>query len=184
MIGLCHYLVRPLDTLFFRDGQPFEQEDEGMADIRSLFPPWPPMLAGAFRAAVARRMGWNGIGDWPEQIRARLGDGPEDTGTLAFGPPVVLYEHSDRPEMLYPAPRHLMRAPQADRPAALLRPAEGEWTTDIGPMRLVGGGVAGAKECSGCWLDARDMTRVLMGQLPARLIPADALRALEYRVGL
>lgn len=177
-----HYRIRPLDTLFFRDGRPFEQEDEGMADIHSVFPPFPSMVTGAFRAAVARALGWDGRGDWPAQIVDQLGDGPERTGRLRFGPPVLLREHADRPEALCPAPRHLLR--KGDRPLALLAPGR-PLRTDAGELPLPESrGLEGAEDCGGCWLDAEDAGRVLRGRLPRRLIRSDDLWVLEHRVGL
>ncbi len=178
-----HYRIRPLDTFFFRDGRPFEQEDEGMADIRSLFPPYPPMLTGAFRAAVARAMGWDGRDDWDESIKAVLGDGPDCTGKLVFGPPVLLREGADGPEALYPAPRHLLRA-GSGRSFHLLRPAGKSLRTDAGELPLPESREEGLKDCGGCWLDATDFARLLAGRLPQRLIPSDELWTLEYRVGL
>jgi len=177
-----HYRIRPLDTLFFRDGRPFEQEDEGMADIRSLFPPWPPMLAGAFRAAVARAMGWDGRDDWASGIVDNLGDGPEDTGRLAFGPPVLLREEADGLQALYPAPRHLLRGGSGTG-FHLLRPSGKKLRTDAGELRLPESR-EGLKDCGGCWLDAADFARVLCGRAPQRPIRSDELWTLEYRVGL
>jgi len=39
--------IRPLDTLFFRDGKPFSRGDESWAD--GVFPPYPSVIFGALR---------------------------------------------------------------------------------------------------------------------------------------
>ncbi len=46
-------IFEPLDTLFFRDGRPFNQ-GEGNGGVESLFPPSPTTLVGAARVALAR----------------------------------------------------------------------------------------------------------------------------------
>ena len=51
-------VLHPLDTLFFRDGRPYNQDDPGQAEAASVFPPHPPTVVGAVRAALARAMGW------------------------------------------------------------------------------------------------------------------------------
>lgn len=44
----------PFDTMWFRDGRPFEQTDAGLAEARAMFPPSPATLSGAALAAMAR----------------------------------------------------------------------------------------------------------------------------------
>lgn len=179
-----HYLIRPVDSWFLRDGQPFEQQDEGMSEVRSVFPPFPPMVTGAFRAAVARAMGWDGRSPWNGRITAILGNGPQDPGVLRFGPPLVLRRrHADgRWEALFPAPRHLLRG-KDDRPARLLSPGPVAMKTDAGDLPLPET-APGLKECEGRWLSAADMTRVLAGELPEAPVRGKELWGLEYRVGL
>lgn len=41
------------DALWFREGRPFDQMDEGLSDARSVFPPSPATLAGALAAAFS-----------------------------------------------------------------------------------------------------------------------------------
>ena len=114
------FLLRPLDSLFFRDGRPFNQDDEGMAVVRSAFPPFPGVLTGAFRAAVARAGGWREGAErsWADgpggtERKALLGDGPHDLGRLAFSAPIVLRETRKEDgaagrEPLFAVPRHLL----------------------------------------------------------------------------
>ena len=47
-------VLHPLDTLFFRDGRPYNQDDPGQAEAASVFPPHPPTVVGAVRAARSR----------------------------------------------------------------------------------------------------------------------------------
>ena len=53
MTGARLFVLAPTDTLFFRDGRPYNQDDDGLAHARSLFPPHPSTLTGALRAALA-----------------------------------------------------------------------------------------------------------------------------------
>ncbi len=50
MIGIH---LNPLDTLFFRDGRPFDQVDEGLSRGVSVFPPPPTTLYGAARVLAS-----------------------------------------------------------------------------------------------------------------------------------
>lgn len=85
-------VLEPLDTLLFRDGRPFEQNDEGLTETTSLFPPFPSVVAGAARASLARKNGWDGRkSDWDGSLTKLLGSGPYEAGPLRFGPPVILY---------------------------------------------------------------------------------------------
>ncbi len=183
---MTRYLVHPIDTLFFRDGRPFEQEDEGMADVRSLFPPWPSVLAGAFRAALARAMGWDGRSDWAKDPRLKqaLGNGPEDTGNLTFGPPTLLCRGADDTfHRLYPVPRHLLLE---NGLPFLLDPADAEaFRTDLGDLVLPKA-KAGVKEIEESRIDPSGLTRVLAGEAPDadRILEEKRLVAHEYRVGL
>lgn len=192
------FLIRPLDTLFFRDGRPFNQDDEGMADVRSVFPPWPTVMAGAFRAAMARAQGWEDGKSWiskdardGKSFKDVLGDGPHNTGQLEFGPPVVLREVAkDRWERLYPAPLHLLgkETPQCWTLTFLRPDEERPFTTDLGETCLpaMTKPVDGAKPLAGRWLTPAGMGTVLAGRRPGPddIVPESELWAAEFRVGL
>ena len=96
----------PLDTWFFRDGTPFTAQSAPQEDVGSLFPPYPPTLVGALRAALARANGWDEAGRWPPELCEVLGDGPEDLGVLSFAGPFLLRDG----QPLFQAPRHLLGA--------------------------------------------------------------------------
>ena len=59
MIGLQ---FDPIDSWFFRDGTPFTTNSTPQEDVSSLFPPYPPTVVGALRAALALEKGWPGRG--------------------------------------------------------------------------------------------------------------------------
>ena len=109
-------LVRfdPLDSLFFRDGSPYQKEETNQSGTASMFPPAPPTLVGAIRAACARALGWKS-GNWSknEEIRTQLGNG-EDLGPLRFrGPFLVRCKSSpetidDKTDLLFPIPANLI----------------------------------------------------------------------------
>lgn len=47
--------IRPVDTFMFRDGRPFNQDDPGMPEAVSVFPPYPYTVAGMVRALLGKR---------------------------------------------------------------------------------------------------------------------------------
>ena len=100
----------PVDTLFLRDGTPFALDSSPQEDVESLFPPYPPTMVGAIRAAIARCNGWRFGACWPKHLNSVLGNGPDDLGTLKFTGPIVLRKG----EPLFPFPRHVLGAPNGD----------------------------------------------------------------------
>lgn len=69
----------PMDSVTFRDGRPFEQDDQGLAETAAVFPPHPPTLAGAARVAMAVGIGIGSGLDWSELSRTMKGSAnPED----------------------------------------------------------------------------------------------------------
>jgi CRISPR-associated protein Cmr3 len=114
------YVLDPFDTLLFRDGRPFEQSDEGLVEAISMFPPFPTVTAGAFRASVARQLGWDGSERWGnvpagdrQCLTDLLGSGPFTAGQLRFGPPLPMSRRTTRKsgdqeyEWLLPCPAAL-----------------------------------------------------------------------------
>ena len=93
----------PVDTMFFSDGRPFNQDDDGLAEASSVFPPSPFVISGAVRAAIGAKSG----GDWSEEL---LGNGPFDPGALRFGPLLLSEDQENSLEgfrRYLPAPMHL-----------------------------------------------------------------------------
>ena len=183
MIGVQIY---PVDTWFFRDGTPFE--DTPWLDVESLFPPHPPTLVGALRAAVARENGWNGRGRWSQEICQVLGDGPDDLGRISIRGPFLLSD--DQP--LYRVPRHLLGVTENERwsPRTFLRPG-GRVVCDLGEVRLPALDRAHDDNDrltpgSDQWLTASGMKAVLGGNVPDadQVIPSRQLWKTEHRTGL
>lgn len=115
--------LSPADTCFFGDGVPFS--DFGLQeDVIGVFPPHPPTVVGALRAALARARGWDGRGRWPRSLDETLGDGP-NLGRLKVEGPILLRNG----EPLFRGPRHLLGVDIYDErerinwnPRAMLRP--------------------------------------------------------------
>lgn len=185
--------IEPLDTLFFGDGRPFNQEDEGLAEAESLFPPWPSTTAGAFRAALARALGWDGRSDWSTrpEIAAVVGGSPDEPAPLRFGPPVVLWRTAQGGwERLYPRPAHVMvkmvkEVGQREEPRLLDLPRGPRFRTDLGEIVLPDA-EPGVKEPKAGWVTARGLTSILEGKAPKtdELITDKRLFAPEFRIGL
>mgnify|MGYP001384072380 CR=1 FL=1 len=184
--------LRPLDGLFFRDARPFNQDDEGLAEARTLFPPFPTQLAGAVRAAMARAAGWDGTRARPgasgkddpwHAFRGTFGDGLDDAGELRFGPPLLLLPSALRKnwEVLYPLPNAVLcRAPTAeelkkrgrDKPYAvhevvIAKPGSAGAACDAplgSGMSLPVVGPKGFDQRPDCWISRESMTTFLKGR--------------------
>lgn len=188
MIGVQ---LQPVDTWFFRDGTPFTQESTPQENVGSLFPPHPPTVVGALRAALARGKGWTGQGRWPQRICDVLGDGPEHLGALSFVGPVLLRNE----EPLFRAPRHLLGSTDGARwhPDAFLRPGA-PVMCDLAPREGVRlpeafgntGEIERLKTSDDRWLTRDGIIAVLRGRLPRpdSVIPDRRLWSDEPRIGL
>lgn len=159
-------VLHPLDTLFFRDGRPYNQDDPGQVEAASLFPPYPPTVVGAVRAAAARALGW------PDSAwdTAALGDGvdwqagDDALGPLRFGGPYLLRQG----EPLYPAPLNLAAGKEEGGAefVTYLAPSGVALDTDIHAARLptpIRPG-QGFKILEGLWISRTAMTQVLSGK--------------------
>ena len=178
----------PVDTWFFRDGTPFSAESAPQEDVKAVFPPHPPTIVGALRAALARDQGWDGRGRWPPELCEVLGDGP-NLGTLAVDGPFLLRDG----EPLFRAPRHLIGETGNSgewAPRALLRPGA-PVQCDLGdnvrlptlPEADAGSGWTTGEDV---WLSADGLSTVLRGNLPGQRTTflSRSLWSGEPRVGL
>ncbi len=188
MIGVQ---LQPVDTWFFRDGTPFTKESAPQENVSSLFPPHPPTVVGALRAALAsaRGNGWTGQGEWPPGICDVLGDGPENLGLLSFVGPVLLRDNAP----LFRAPRHLLGSTDDAcwRPRIFLRPGppvmcDLDDATQIPEVSGTTGEIEKLKTGDACWLTRAGMSAVLHGRRPCPddMIPDCCLWSDESRVGL
>ncbi len=176
-----------IDTWFFRDGTPFDMKGSPQSGVVGVFPPYPPTIAGAIRAALARRNGWDGRGRWKGELAAILGDGPADLGRLQISGPFVLCCGAP----LFRMPRHVLGRVDAGGhwvPAALLRPSREQVQSDLGAnVRLpeVAGGTS-LRAGAGRWVTLGGLQRLLDGQLPLAedVIHESALWTGEGRVGI
>lgn len=190
----------PLDTLFFRDGRPYNQGENTQTGVLSRFPPSPKTLVGALRAAWARAMGWSGQGRWPQAIRCRLGgDGDELDAGISFRGPILV---EDSGSACFPLPASVIglagaRAsdPMGALPSelALLRPAKPPglqgYECDLGAAVQLPAGpddVEGRKALDDVWLDAEGLEQVLAGRIPdsVHLRSRKALWQIEPRVAI
>lgn len=88
------FTFTPLGPLFFSEGVNFDQDNEGLSEAGSTFPPSPHVLASASRALLARALGWDGQSVWnsdtqvgPDNdvtLEELVGSGTENWGALKF----------------------------------------------------------------------------------------------------
>ena len=185
------YKLTPVDTWFFRDGRPYNQGESYLTDIKSLFPPFALTAVGAIRASIARGLGWNGKGDWPSNIKIKLGDG-QNLSPLSFRGPYLIRDKEGKPEVLFPAPLHLVAKHTDDEKAqreqlALLQPGK-EVDCDIGDqVRLpTSKNATDLKSLYGCYLTSSDLAIVLKGGDLSKISPVKGsdLWDFEFLVGI
>jgi CRISPR-associated protein Cmr3 len=187
-----------LDTLFFRDGSPFNA-NELQSGAQTCFPPSPQTLVGAIRASAASELGWNGENrgsNWDEHCREALGTG-NDLGPLRFRGP-FLFRNG---EPLFPVPADLLGKPtelnedpdaKVGRPADLvrLRPGRTPRDCDLGSVRLpeaARDNITGRKQLHGdWWMNLAGISAVASGDCPSPqdLIHRGELWKVEARVGI
>ncbi|MCF6188529.1 MAG: hypothetical protein L3J49_13790 [Desulfobulbaceae bacterium] len=192
---MTHLQIRfkPLDTLFFRDGSPFNRE-ELQANVNTIFPPSPTTLAGAIRAAWARAMGWDGKGrggNWAECCKERLGASVTLPETITFNGPYLFRNN----EPVFPVPAHVLGVtpldPQKQKPSDLVLLAPGrEMETDLGkillPVKPSSGTVEARKALiTEWWVSACGLRQILRGDPPGRdtLMHQSKLWTVEQRIG-
>lgn len=183
-------ILCPHDTLFLRDGRPFNQGDQEQAATSGIFPPYPPTVVGAMRAALGRARGWAG-GAWSAKLKATLGDGVDwaagdgALGPLRFVGPIVMKGAAPR----FPVPLCLLVKRSGDTAAAVARLAPGpELDCDLGRVSLPQPvtDIEGAKAPEDDWIDADGLKAVLDGgaPAPASLVAQDELWQTEARAGI
>lgn len=193
MSGKQLWLFMPVDSWFFRDGTPFNQ-DGPQFGVMSIFPPSMSTLQGAIRTQLARQGGWTpgGRRPWPNE----LGDS-DSLGVLRLQGPYL--RHGSH--WLFPVPAHLLgvEVPHGetnDRDGASsgwrmtrLVPRDGALATDLGSVRLpvTKQQLDGAAPLNG-WLTEEGLEAVLASAegvpSPKQFMRAADLYKQEYRVGL
>jgi CRISPR-associated protein Cmr3 len=195
--------LTPIDTLFFRDSTPFDQGASPQEGVPSVFPPHPPTVTGAIRAALAREKGWNGRDPWDAVLVAALGDGP-DVGPLRVTGPMVLRGKVP----VFPLPRHVIASRIASHGDGAPTWRATGWNvpgarveSDLGHVRLpVPNPRAGETDAAGAagaagdkasrtgrpWVTTVGLYQILAGRLPAstELMDPSALWVQEPRVGI
>lgn len=176
-----HLKFDAIDTLMFRDGRPFNQNDAGASEAVSVFPPYPPTIVGAVRAAL-----WSSLPKWDVQ---KLGDGTnwQDKnnilGPLSFGAPILL--KNDVP--VFPMPLHVVEFEGSDKKKhlSLLEPGP-KLECDLGTEQLPVCKNVGIKTIDDRWVNVAGMEKILNGRVPAEndLVKRRKLWRSEPRVGI
>lgn len=190
--------INAVDTLMFRDGRPFNQADAGASEASSVFPPYPPTVAGAVRAALWQQLG--GTKDAWEKNKDKLGDGTNwqagkaVLGPLKFGAPIVVRKEKleGHPEKYnktsyFPVPLHIVEG-VGERLTRLLPGPErdcdlgGKITLPVAKNEKL----MGIKTIEDRWVNFDGMEKILNGDVPAEddFIKRTDLWRAEPRVGI
>lgn len=172
-----------LDTLFFRDGTPYNAGEGGQTGVAGRFPPFMSTLQGAIRTALAYGQGWRP--EEPDKWPQELGD-YDDIGKLKLNGPYLCQAG----KMLFPAPHLLIekKDPEPEKHIIKRLVPGAEVLCDLGKVRLPKPAVPlkGAKVMEGQWLTIEGMKAVLDGDSPdqKQVIEREKLWQTEHRVGL
>lgn len=177
------WLLEAVDTLFFRDGSPYNAGEGGQSGIRGRFPPFMNTVQGAIRIALANGQGWTPENNdrWPEELGT-----PDDLGQVELQGPYLMQNG----KMLFPAPLYIVyleNSSGGDDFYTRLKPGE-EVECDLDCVRLPEPQERrpGLKLLENCWLDLDGMEAVLNGGLPGKdqVYFQKDLWQEEYRVGI
>lgn len=180
-------LVRftPQDSLFFRDGRPYDKGESSQTGVASGFPPAPPTIVGAIRAGLARSMGWKS-GGWDAKLRDVVGDGSV-LGPLSFRGPVLMRND----ECLFPVPANLLVSVDKDDVFTRLLSPSAKIECDLGrstelPAIINDEASAKGKSKQGWWITTAGQESLLQGKLPdqACLVHRRELWCAEPRVSI
>jgi CRISPR-associated protein Cmr3 len=151
----------PLDTLFFRDGRPYNRM-ESNAQVVSQFPPFAPTLVGAARAAYARAMGWPDK-NWDTTIRPHFGGGAS-LGPVSFNGPYLVKDG----RCIFTVPACLVRTSDGQRHVLSPGPLRKCDLAPAGFTRLPASATGvGKYDPEICWITAQGMSALLNGHVPA-----------------
>lgn len=169
----------PLDTLFFRDGRPYNKH-ESNAQVVSQFPPFAPTLIGAARAAYARALGWP-FKDWDTHVKPHFGSGV-DLMPVSFDGPFLL--KGSQP--VFPVPALLVKNLHGSLARLSPGPERHCDLSENAKVRLPEPHPFVSKyEPASGWFTVDEMTTVLAGKLPneKEVLKDDTLFIHERRVG-
>ncbi|MBN2465167.1 hypothetical protein JXD38_06055 [candidate division WOR-3 bacterium] len=181
------YFIRPLDTLFCRDGRPF---DAGVdSEAASVFPPPQRTVYGAFRAAVLAtdpNHRW-GEDTTDNSLKKVVGDRRNKGDLTLLGP---LVARTDPLQALFPTPLDVVRNPDT-RQNVLLSPDGPELAgcSNLGQKGLracvpPSEVTAPVEPARGLLLEGGALLNYLAGIAPQGLVADATLYRPEYRVGL
>jgi CRISPR-associated protein Cmr3 len=178
------FSFQAVDTLFFREGIPFNAGEGGLSDIVSSFPPSILTLQGAIRTALALGCGWlpGDDSNWPQEL------GTSDSlGCLKLEGP---YLKEKKKGVLFPAPLFLV-AEKDNLPILRLFPGH-KFNSDLGEKRFPSLSPTHAQKYSGvktlkdAWLTLSGMEKVISGGVPEKedVLYSPQLWASESRIGI
>ena len=130
-MSLLFYTIDPFDSIAFRDGRPFEQDDQGLSEASSVFPPPTPAVCGAVMVALADALGVRSGLEWATLAEAWRNDASSETRargddlalllTPAFSGPYLALGETD-PDLYLPCPYDLLFVRGESAPCTRVRP--------------------------------------------------------------
>lgn len=170
--------LQAVDVWMFRDGRPF---DAGSAHrAKSIFPPYPTVIQGAFRTA---RLLWRGVDLTDKTAIADLVGEPDDYGKLRLRGPFVSRREAGQVIRYFPQPADAIQKERTLVPAALSAPDGSKLKTSAPLPLLLGLDQKMGKPGEPLWVQENDLLDYLSGK-SIKGIPADELFLREERLGI
>lgn len=172
---------KALDSLFFRDGTPYNAGEGGQGQVAANFPPYMTTLQGAIRTTLASGQGWTPEEPkkWPEVLGT-----PEELGKLILRGPYLFKGE----EVLFPAPLLYLQKIEIENISCTRMVPGKAIECDLGKKRLPQPNqpLEGAKAPEGYWLKKSGLGKILAGELPTKtdIVDSRDLWKPEKRTGI
>lgn len=178
---IMQWCFEPFDTWFFRESRSLDTVSG--SELASVFPPPARTVLGAIRSLIGEKklVNWNHYPKQYPELEREIGNN-DSFGKLRLSGLFLIYEG----ERLFPVPLSLMRMENEAGEAGFHFLKIGEAVDcDLGKkVRLPKLEVGGAKPLDNAWLTEDGLRKVLIGELPDRVIYQSDLFKSEPRLGI
>jgi len=170
--------LQAVDVWMFRDGRPF---DAGSAHrAKSVFPPYPTVIQGAFRTA---RLLWRGVDLKDKEKVAQMVGSPDDYGKLRLRGPLLAQHKAGQVVRYFPQPADAIPKRRTLIPATPCAPDAGKLKTSA-PLPLhLGLDQTMGKPGEALWVRENDLLDYLSGKAVEGIL-AEELFLREERLGI
>ena len=166
--------IKPLDTLFFRDGKPFNKDGDTWAD--TIFPPYPSTIYGALRTAW-----FNENIEEFEKLNKKDFDTEKDPTEKLKINNIVLKNGND---FLFPMPMDILQSKGEEEQFKRLSVANKDYLTSAGDIKLLINQEDEIYSYKNCMIPTIDFEDYLNNDISSFEKPIEDIFQLEPKVGI